>query len=146
MNARYALNAANARWGSLYDALYGTDAIPETEARRAARATTRRAAGKVIAYARGVLDQAAPLGRRRLHAMRQAYAITDGALVVGSQDGGRIGLADPASSSATGRRGQRLTPSCWSTTACTSRSASTATTRSARTTRPASPTSCSKRR
>ena len=65
LNARFALNAANARWGSLYDALYGTDAIPEDERRRsAARPTTRCAAPRSSPAAAAFLDDAFPLGRR----------------------------------------------------------------------------------
>jgi malate synthase len=94
-NARYALNAANARWGSLYDALYGTDAIPETDGaeRRAAYNPVRGA--KVIAYARGVLDLAAPLGYGASHRDAVAYDVAAGALAVALADGRTVPLARP---------------------------------------------------
>ncbi len=97
LNARYVLNAANARWGSLYDALYGTDAIAETDG------ATRTGPGgesynpargaKVVAFARGFLDQAVPLAKGS-HRDSTAYAVVDGKLAVTLKDGSITGLAD----------------------------------------------------
>ena len=86
MNARYALNAANARWGSLYDALYGTDAIPEDGgAERGGDYNPVRGA-RVIAWARDFLDAHFPLAAGRHHDAR-GYAIADGALQVALTNG-----------------------------------------------------------
>ncbi|KXS34652.1 MAG: malate synthase, partial [Halomonadaceae bacterium T82-2] len=93
-NARYALNAANARWGSLYDALYGTDVIPETDGAEKGTAYNPKRGEKVIAYAREVLDTAAPLAEGS-HREATGYAIRDGKLVVSRDNGRETGLARP---------------------------------------------------
>jgi len=90
-NARYALNAANARWGSLYDALYGTDAIADSDgAERGERYNPTRGA-RVIAFGRSLLDQATPL-EGASHSEATAYAISQGALLVTLKDGRQVGL------------------------------------------------------
>jgi malate synthase len=92
-NARYAINAANARWGSLYDALYGTDAISEENgAHRDARYNPVRGA-KVIAFARNFLDQAVPL-KDASHKDAGQYTISDGKLNVSLSNGTTTGLKD----------------------------------------------------
>ncbi|MBX9593175.1 MAG: malate synthase G [Roseomonas sp.] len=94
-NARYALNAANARWGSLYDALYGTDAIPEADGAEKGRGYNPKRGAKVIAFARKVLDQSVPLAGGASHADSTSYSIEGGTLVVSLKDGSKVHLARP---------------------------------------------------
>jgi malate synthase len=93
LNARYALNAANARWGSLYDALYGTDVISEDKGCEKGKGYNPKRGAKVIAYARNVLDRTAPL-RKGSHVDSVGYRIKDGKLAVKLTDGSNTSLAD----------------------------------------------------
>jgi malate synthase len=94
-NARYALNAANARWGSLYDALYGTDVLPEDSGATRAGPYNPVRGAKVIEFARHVLDRCAPL-LGGSHLDSTAYRVADNALAVTLQDGRSVGLKNLA--------------------------------------------------
>ncbi|SHK41920.1 malate synthase [Marinobacter antarcticus] len=93
MNARFALNAANARWGSLYDALYGTDAISEDNGAEKGRGYNPVRGAKVIEFARNLLDSSAPLASGS-HKDAALYQVAGGKLVVKLQNGDVTGLRD----------------------------------------------------
>ncbi|GAB4356187.1 MAG: malate synthase G [Gammaproteobacteria bacterium] len=93
-NARYALNAANARWGSLYDALYGTDVIPEDEGATRGGSYNPVRGARVVAYANSFLDDSVPLAQGK-YGQVASYAVRDGALVATLGDGTETALADP---------------------------------------------------
>ena len=95
LNARYALNAANARWGSLYDALYGTDAIPETGGAERGEGYNPGRGARVIEYVRRFLDAAVPLAGGSHHEAA-GYRIEGGRLLVAQKDGAAVGLKDAA--------------------------------------------------
>ncbi len=109
LNARFALNAANARWGSLYDALYGTNAIPEDGGAEKGPGYNKVRGDRVIAWARGFLDDVVPLASGS-HADATAYTVDgDGNLQVQLGDGFSAGLARPEVF--VGYRGETSAPS-----------------------------------
>ncbi|KAA0094057.1 malate synthase G [Mycolicibacterium sp. P1-18] len=96
LNARFALNASNARWGSLYDALYGTDVIPEADGAEKGSGGYNQVRGdKVIAYARAFLDESVPLASGS-YVDATGFRIEDGQLLVTLGDGLSAGLAEPS--------------------------------------------------
>jgi malate synthase len=107
-NARYSLNAANARWGSLYDALYGTDVIADEGGAERGAGYNKVRGARVIAFARAFLDASAPLASGS-HSDATSYAVEGGALVVSLRNGSVSGLADP--SRFVGHGGDADTPS-----------------------------------
>lgn len=94
LNARFALNAANARWGSLYDALYGTDVLSEDNGAEKGSSFNPVRGEKVIAYARKFLDDSVPLSSGS-YRDATAFRISDGVLAVTLGNGDEVGLADP---------------------------------------------------
>ncbi len=107
MNARYALNAANARWGSLYDALYGTDAISEADGAEKGKSFNPKRGEKVIAWAKSFLDESVPLASGKW-ADVAGLAVRDGRLAVTLTDGSATALMDESQFS--GYNGEAASP------------------------------------
>jgi malate synthase len=95
MNARFALNAVNARWGSLYDALYGTDAISQANGAEATKAYNPVRGKRVIEFAKDYLDQALPLVTGS-HNQAISYHLNEQQLMVSLADGQQTALEDPS--------------------------------------------------
>jgi len=108
LNARYVLNAVNSRWGSLYDALYGTDVISEADGCQKGKGYNPKRGAKVIEYARHVLDRTAPL-RQGSHLDAIGYRIKDGKLAVKLKNGSNTSLQSPAQ--LVGYQGEAKAPS-----------------------------------
>ncbi|WP_367066542.1 malate synthase G [Oryzisolibacter sp. LB2S] len=108
LNARYALNAANARWGSLYDALYGTDVIGEEDGAEKGKGYNPVRGAKVIAFARNFLDQSVPLASGS-HQDATGYRVEGGKLVVTLKGGATTGLKNAAAF--VGHQGDASAPS-----------------------------------
>ncbi len=108
-NARYALNAANARWCSLYDALYGTDVLPETDSAGKGSAYNPVRGQQVVDYSTVFLDQAVPLDGVS-HADVTGYAIVDGTLMATHNTDSQCGLTQPEQLA--GFSGDPMQPSC----------------------------------
>src|SRR5262245_27227741 len=106
-NARYSLNAANARWGSLYDALYGTDAIPEDGGATRTSTYNKIRGERVVARGRAMLDEGVPLARGS-HGDVASYSVEGANLLARLCDGASTGLARPAQFA--GYRGEASAP------------------------------------
>ena len=107
-NARFALNAANARWGSLYDALYGTDVLSEEDGAEKGSTYNPVRGFKVMAYARQFLDKALPLSNGS-HIESTNYSVVNGSLVITLRDSSQTTLANP--SQLVGFKGEAQNPS-----------------------------------
>src|SRR5271167_3854808 len=94
LNARFALNAANARWGSLYDALYGTDVIPESDGAVRGKGYNPVRGVRVVDYARAFLDETVPLAKGS-HRDVVSYKVANGELVAELDNGIQTHLRHP---------------------------------------------------
>ena len=108
LNARYALNAANARWGSLYDALYGSDILSDQDGATKVGPYNPIRGAKVVSYVRDFLDQAIPLAKGSHHEV-VTYTVDGNKLVVKLKDGTTTGLKDEKQ--LVGYQGQTSNPS-----------------------------------
>lgn len=135
LNARFAINAANARWGSLYDALYGTNAIPDEDGAERGKGYNPVRGQKVIEWGRDFLDAVLPL-EGASHADVEKYNITDGKLAAHIGDA-TFRLKDKNAYLASPATSRIQLPSCCRTTACTLNCRSILPTLSVRMTRPA---------